>query len=280
MSDFQVRRDSSSNNIPTVGYNEGADAQDVLLFGIVQTTETLTTDGLGLVTLGYHPVSVSGEVTTDISGYKRGRNLNNDIIINSGNYYAGNVIAEDKTLKVYSDSARTSAVVGTSVIIQYYRRIPLAVDANGKIELPSLIDVNVTQSIDVDVNLKTSEITLPVKQYKEKVPITYKLEDSIASSSTNACTLSGGDASEDTYITSIVFYSDEETDWKAFWFKQGSTDMVDMYIPPKNSPMGQISFGDPGYKVDGGNTFAFCTGASWAPVRVHVMAYGYQWAEV
>jgi hypothetical protein len=41
---FLVRRDSSVNNVPVVGYNEGVDAQDVLLFGACKTTEQLTTD--------------------------------------------------------------------------------------------------------------------------------------------------------------------------------------------------------------------------------------------
>ena len=292
---FKVRRDSSSNNVPTVGYNDGVDAQDVILFGAFKVTETLITDGTGSIKLSNYPVSVLGDIHTDLNGVKRGRNLNNDIVITSiggdTTYYAGAISPADKTLRVYTDSTRTSVTTGTTVLVTYYKKSPIKVNEKGElvIEGQSSGTQNVTiagTTTTLPVSIKSSEISL---SEQPKSSILLKKETTLASgASANALDVILGDATKDMYITSAMAYYDgtgAETDlYLSFWFDvmdSAGTSMfslMDMPLPPKVKAPMQIDFGPAGIKIPAGSKLRFRVNANFTTNKIHAMALGYQYS--
>lgn len=136
--EFQVRRDNSANNVPVVAYNEGSDAQDVILFGAYKTTETLTTNANSQVTTSQPIISVSGRVTrdTDANGYRRGRDYSYDITARTQAgviYYVGDVDAYNGIITLWSNAQKTVlAPSNTQVIIEYYSRRNIEVDSDGR----------------------------------------------------------------------------------------------------------------------------------------------------
>lgn len=290
---FLVRRDSSTNNVPTVGYNDGADAQDVILFGASEVTEALTTDGTGSIQLSHIPVSVAGTVFTDENNIRRARNMNEDIVIksedNTISYYAGSIDPAAKTLKVYTDVNRTTVTTGTNVNVTYYKRTPLKVNANGELCVEGGggggVGGEVTiKNVPLDINIKSSEVSLATRT---KVPIMYKKEATIAAgSSATTIDLIIGDNTKDKYITAIIAYYNGTTadDPKVgFWFSQlengVDTGWMDMLLPNKFQDMLQLYFGETGIKVAANGTFRFRTGSSWVQNYIHVCAYGWQYAD-
>lgn len=298
--DFKVRRDSSTNNVPTVGYNEGVDAQDVILFGACKITETLTADGTGKVTLTHQPVSLTGATFTDTSGVRRGRNLNDDITVASvggtTTYYAGSISPVDKTLKVYTNSSRTSVISGGSVVVTYYRRVPIKINENGELVIEGQStdtqDVNITNasipvtvSETLPVSIQSSEVSLAEK---EKVGIMLKKETTIAAgASATEIPIVVGDNTKDMYITNLIAYyngTGEDTDpYVAFYFDQvdaegTSTGWMDMLLPPKVAHnMMQLDFGPTGVKIPANGKFRFRTTSTWVQNYIHVCAYGWQY---
>ena len=286
--EFKVRRDSSTNNVPTVGYNEGVDAQDVILFGACKVTETLAADGTGKITLTYNPISLSGVTFADASGVRRGRNYNDDITITSvggaTRYYAGSISSIDRTLKVYTDSGRTSVISGGNVIVTYYKRTPIKVGDNGELITTGIQEVNVTNSVTLPVTIKSSDIMLTEKQ---KSSIMLKKETALADgASANALDVIVGDASKDMYVTNVVAYYDgtgEETDqYLAFWFDIADSAGVskfgtmDMPLPPKTKAPTQLDFG-PGILIPAGSKLRFRVSANFKTNKIHAMALGYQY---
>ena len=272
--DFKVRRDSSTNNVPTVGYNEGVDAQDVILFGAYQFTETLVADGTGKITLTHLPVSLSGATFTDTSGVRRGRNLNDDIVITSVGrditYYAGSISPVDRTLKVYTNANRTAVISGGSVEVTYFRRVPIKVNENGEL---------VTEG-------KGSGSTLTERV---KSSIILKKEAALAAgASANALDVTVGDATKDMYVTNVVAYYDgtgAETDpYLQFWFDVANSAGVsqfgtmDMPLPPKTKAPTQIDFG-PGILIPAGSKLRFRVSANFTTNKIHAMALGYQYLD-
>lgn len=263
---FKVRRDTSSNNIPVVGYNDGVDAQDVILFGACKVTETLTVDDEGVCTLTYQPVSLSGITFTDIEGIRRGRNLNDDIIITSTEkdttYYAGTVSPTDKTLKIYADSARTVLIDGCSVLVEYYKRAPIKIDENGE--------------------LVTS------RKMSERESTMMKLELSVDSGeSINDLIMVLGDNEKDIYITNIIAYyqRDDEMvdDYIPFQFIQTneneeSVEWMIMLMPPKTKPILQIDLGGTGIKIPARGKFSVKINSSEMSNYIHICAFGWQYA--
>lgn len=181
---IQVRRDNSVNNVPFVAYNDGVDAQDVIMCGVYQQTEALIASASGTITLSYRPVNNSGELYFDGDNIKRGRIYNTQDIQcsatgGSTTYYAGNVDAYNRVVSVYTDSALSASVTaGTAVTVTYLRRVPLRVDQNGNLqltitgtqnvivtEMPDVtianqpIDVNVTNTPDVNIANQPIETT-------------------------------------------------------------------------------------------------------------------------
>lgn len=267
--DFKVRRDSSTNNVPTVGYNDGVDAQDVILFGASKVIETLRVDGAGKITLTHQPVSISGTTFVDVEGVRRGRNLNDDILITASDgtakYYAGSVSPIDKTLKVYSDIGRTTVISGGSISVTYYRRMPVKVNANGELVIEG--QSGGTESLKSNVLLKK--------------------ETALASgASANVLDIVIGDATKDMYITNAVAYYDgtgAETDpYLSFWFDvmdsggASSFGLMDMPLPPKTKAPMQIDFGPAGIKIPAGSKLRFRVSASFVTNKIHAMAFGYQ----
>lgn len=282
--DFKVRRDSSTNNVPTVGYNEGVDAQDVILFSVCKVTETLTADGTGKVTLTYNPVSLSGITFTDNTGVRRGRNFNDEITVTSvgggTKYYAGSISAVDKTMKVYTDVNRTSVISGGNVLVTYYKRVPLKVNSNGELVIEG------QNSGVIDVNIKSSEITL---SERTKSGIMLKKETALAAgASANALDVVIGDATKDMYVTNVVAYYDgtgAETDpYLSFWFDVANSagtsqfGTMDMPLPPKTKAPTQLDFG-PGILIPAGSKLRFRVSASFTTNKIHAMALGYQYLD-
>ena len=281
---FKVRRDSSTNNVPTVGYNEGIDAQDVVLFGACVFTENVTVDGTGKIVLTHHPVSITGATFTDASGIRRGRNFNEDITITSisgaTQYYAGSISSTDKTLKVYADISRTTVISGGSVTVTYYKRVPLKVNANGELSIEG------QNSGMMDVNIKSSDIML---SERTKSSIMLKKETALASgASANALDVTVGDATKDMYVTNVVAYYDgtgAETDpYLLFWFDVADSAGVskfgtmDLPLPPKTKAPTQIDFG-PGILIPAGSKLRFRVSANFTTNKIHAMALGYQYLD-
>lgn len=293
--DFKVRRDSSTNNVPTVGYNEGVDAQDVVLFGACGVTETLTADGAGKITLTHHPVSLTGATFVDASGVRRGRNLNNDITVTSVDgattYYAGSVSPVDKTLKVYTDVNRTAVISGGSVSVTYYKRVPVKVNVNGELVIEGrssgVQDVNIAATTAIlPVAIKSSDISL---SKKTKDSIMLKLEGTFATGvGAETLTVSIGDSTKDMYITNVMCYydgTDADTDpLVSFWFDVMDTagtsvGTINMFMTPRIKGMTQIDFGSFGLKVPAGSSFRFRTGSAWVSNTIHVLAFGWQYVD-
>lgn len=297
--EFKVRRDSSTNNVPTVGYNEGADAQDVILFGACKVTETLTVDGTGKITLSDFPVSLTGEVFSDNSGVRRGRNLNDDITITvsggSTTYFAGSVSPTDKTLKVYSNRDRTSVISGGNVSVTYYKRVPVKVNGNGELIVEEkdtgAKDVNIVNgsvpvraSANLPVVIKSSDVALTEK---EKIGIMLKKEGTIAAgASANDLAWAIGDSTKEAYITNVVAYyngTDVATDPRVIcWFDildsaGTSIGTMDLTIPGRANGMLQLDFGPVGLKVPVGGKFRIRVPSSWTQNIVHVLATGWQY---
>lgn len=153
--DFEVRRDSSANNVPVVAYNEGADIQDTLLYGAYKTTETVTTDSYGRVTVSQPIISISGRVTTDDS-YRRGRDFSVDITANAGNttYYPGEVDAYNGVIQLYTNASLSTPAGGNiSMTVTYYSRKNIEVNANGQFTY----EVNINGGT-INANLKGSPL--------------------------------------------------------------------------------------------------------------------------
>lgn len=293
--DFKVRRDSSTNNVPTVGYNEGIDAQDVILFGACKVTETLTADGTGKITLTYNPVSLTGITSTDANGVRRGRNFNDEITVTSvgggTKYYAGSVSPVDKTLKVYTDSARTAVISGGNVSVTYYKRVPLKVNADGELVIEGQStgtqDVNISSSsVTIPVEIKSSDVSL---SERVKSNIILKKETALASgASANALDVTVGDATKDMYITNVIAYYDgtgAETDpYLLFWFDVADSagtskfGTMDLPLPPKTKAPTQIDFG-PGILLPAGSKLRFRVSANFTTNKIHAMALGYQYLD-
>lgn len=294
--DFKVRRDSSTNNVPTVGYNDGVDAQDVILFGACKVTETLTADGTGKITLTHQPVSLTGATFSDTSGVRRGRNLNDDIVVTSvggaTKYYAGSISPVDKTLKVYTDANRTAVISGGSVSVTYYKRVPLKVNSNGELVIEGQStgtqDVNIASvGATIPVAIKSSDITL---SERTKSGIVLKKEAVLASgASANPLDVTVGDATKDIYVTNVIAYYDgtgAETDpYLLFWFDVADSSnasvfgTMDMPLPPKTKAPTQIDFGPVGIKIPAGSKLRFRVSANFVTNKIHAMALGYQYLD-
>lgn len=292
---FKVRRDSSTNNVPTVGYNDGVDAQDVILFGACKAIETLITDGTGSIKLANYPVSVLADVSEDTSGVKRGRSLNNDITITSPSgdvvYYAGAILPAEKTLRVYTDSTRTSVITGATVLVTYYKKVPIKVNSNGELVIEGQStgtqDVRITGSTaTLPVAIKSSDITL---SERTKSSIILKKEAALASgASANPLDVTVGDATKDMYVTNIIAYYDgtgAETDpYLLFWFDVADSagtskfGTMDMPLPPKTKAPTQIDFG-PGILIPAGSKLRFRVSANFVTNKIHAMALGYQYLD-
>lgn len=286
--EFKVRRDNSTNNVPTVGYNDGVDAQDVILFGACKVTETLAVDGTGKVILTHLPVSLNGATFVDASGVRRGRNLNNDITVTSTNkavtYYAGSISPADRTLKVYSNEGRTTTISGGSVLVTYYKRASVEVDESGKLSVKGNVSIT-GASATLPVSIKSSDVSL---SERAKTGILLKKETSLASgASANALEVTVGDASKEMYITNVTMYYDgtgAETDqYLTCWFDVADSagtstfSTMDMPLPPKTKAPTQIDFGPMGIKVPAGSKLRFRVNAAFVTNKIHAMALGYQY---
>lgn len=279
---FNVRRDSSTNNVPTVGYNDGVDAQDVLLYGASKFVETLTTDGAGRITLSHNPVSLSGTTFVDASGIRRGRNLNDDITIatiGGTTLYAGSISAIDKTLKVYTDVNRTAVISGGQVTVTYYVRVPIKINSIGELSVEK-------DTSTKNVNIKSSDV--PFERTKGNVLL--KKEISLAAgASANALDIVVGNSTKDIYLTNAVAYYDgtgTETDpYLSFWFdvadaSNASTySIMDLPLPPKTKAPMQIDFGPVGLKIPAGSKLRFRVNANFTTNKIHAMAFGYQYLD-
>lgn len=295
MSDtFKVRRDSSTNNVPTVGYNEGVDAQDVILFGVHQVTETLTVDGTGKITLSHFPVSITGATSTDASGVRRGRDFNEEIIIMSSGggtrYYPGSISPTDKTMKVYTNAKRDAVVSGGNVSVTYYKKVPLKINTNGELVVEKATgaqDVKIIGTgVTLPVNIKSSDLQLT---NKEKRSIMYKKEGAIAAGAgSTVIDLIDGDSTKDKYITKVICYyngtGNAETDGNVtFWLDSISTGgqvsdgTMDVLMSPRVKGMTQIDFGEMGLLVPAGDKLRFKTSSVWTANTIHFTAFGWQY---
>lgn len=151
MAQFKTRRDYSINNVPVVGYQDSADIQDVLLWGVKQVTDTgLATDENGILTVAHKPIIDVTHDAKDDNGTFRERLLDEkDITING--YFIGEVDGAAGTIHLYTDAEKTtSAANATGITVTYYTLVPITIDDNGNLVV--VTDIN---EQTVNVNLKT-----------------------------------------------------------------------------------------------------------------------------
>lgn len=178
MAQYKVRRDYSVNNVPVVGYQDSADAQDTILWGLKQVADTgLTSDANGIVRVTKAPiVDMSHDFVVDGSGTGRERKLDaKDITIGGGTYYIGDVDGKAGTIKLYTDiGLTTSAANKTGISATYWTLQQLSIDSYGRLKIivdnGSAINVNVDDTTPVDVNIAgaspiTSDAPATVKAY-------------------------------------------------------------------------------------------------------------------
>lgn len=157
MAQFKTRRDYSINNVPVVGYQDSADIQDVLLWGVKQVTDTgLATDANGILTVAHKPIIDVTHDAKDDNGTLRERLIDaNDITI--AGYYIGEVDGAAGTIHLYTDAGKTtSAANATGISVTYNTLVPITIDSNGKLVVVTDISgqtVNVNDATPISVNL-------------------------------------------------------------------------------------------------------------------------------
>lgn len=160
MAGFHVRRDTSVNNIPVVGYQDAVDAQDVILWGAMQVTETGPTDGNGVFRTTRPIVDVSHDWIIDTGGTARERKIDgSDITAKKSDntpLYVGQADGLGKTVPLFTDENQTTAAANlTGVQVTYWTLVPLAVDSQGRLILapdPSTKTVQLTGALPAGTN--------------------------------------------------------------------------------------------------------------------------------
>lgn len=164
MGEFKVRRDYSINNIPVVGYQDSADAQDVILWAVKQVTETgLTTNSSGILTVGQKPIiNVTHINEIDGNGMPRERELTGENVTVSA-YHVGNVDGKAGEITLYEDAGNTTIAMNkTGIDVTYYTLVPLAVDQDGKLQTKAEIDPNSVAKVKADTLVNQDS---PLKVY-------------------------------------------------------------------------------------------------------------------
>lgn len=196
MSTFKTRRDSSQNNVPVVGYQNSADAQDTILWAAVKVTDTGSTDSNGNFQAQNTPIiDTTHDWTVDSSGVGRGRIIDgNDITAQdsgSNTLYVGKADGKSGNIPLYTDSGlTTSAASLTGVQVTYTTLVPVQTTADGKLKveiasgsLPAgsnnIGSVNIANSIPAgNNNIGEIEIFNPRDNGGEKSSI--RIRDSLA----------------------------------------------------------------------------------------------------
>lgn len=141
MSGFKTRRDSSTNNVPVVGYQDSADAQDIILWGAVQVTETGNTDANGIFTTSKKPIiDITHDWVVDGGGIPRERLIDETDITakdSSNNpLYPGQADGKAGTIPLYTDAGHTTSAANlTGVQVTFYTLAPIAIDADGRLRV-------------------------------------------------------------------------------------------------------------------------------------------------
>jgi hypothetical protein len=136
---FTTRRDSSVNNVPVVGYQDSADAQDVILWAPCQVTDTVNTDSTGMATVLNAPIiDVSHDWVTDGQNVPRQRKIDSKDITakdaNNNTLYVGAVNGALGQVMLYTDSGLTTAAVNkTGVQVTYWTMKPVQVNSQGQL---------------------------------------------------------------------------------------------------------------------------------------------------
>lgn len=141
MPGFTIRRDSSINNVPVVGYQDSADAQDIILWGAVQVSETGNTDANGIFLTQHKPIiDISHDWRVDGNGVPRERILDDKDITakTSGGaaLYIGIVDGTAGSIKLYTDNAKATVAANlTGVQVGFYTLLPVSLTSDGKINV-------------------------------------------------------------------------------------------------------------------------------------------------
>jgi hypothetical protein len=136
---FTTRRDSSANNVPVVGYQDSADAQDIILWAAVQVTETGNTDAQGNFRATNLPIiDASHDWVVDGGGVPRQRLIDGKDITakDSGGttLYPGTADGRTGVIPLYTDSGHTtSAANKLGVQVTYWTLRPVSADAQGRL---------------------------------------------------------------------------------------------------------------------------------------------------
>lgn len=159
MPGFKIRRDSSANNIPVVGYQDTVDAQDILLWAALQVTDTGNTDGNGIFTATRPIIDMTHDWETDGGGIPRERRIDGkDITAQKADatpLYPGKADGAAKTIPLYTDAGLTTSAANlTNVSVTYWTPVALKADAQGRLVLSpdSLINVAVSSSLPAGTN--------------------------------------------------------------------------------------------------------------------------------
>lgn len=170
MNPFYIRRDASANNVPVVGYNEGIDCQDTIIYGVKKVKQTSITSVLGKVTLDHNIFSNAdlAGLQKDGTGVLRGRDLGASIVVSktgstTSQYYAvvSNYLTREVT--IYRDKQHTSVISSESVDVTYYMAVPVTVNDSGQLDVsanvsfPDVMTVKVKDGEKLATQLHVSE---------------------------------------------------------------------------------------------------------------------------
>lgn len=155
---FTLRRDSSANNIPVLGYQDAADAQDIILWATIQVTEIGNTDGSGDFKATNVPlVDASHRWAVDGNNIGRQRLIDGKSITaqTSGGttLYAGQANGQTGVIPLYTDSGlSTSAANLTGVQITYWTLSPVACDSQGRLAISGDLSASLSGALPAGSN--------------------------------------------------------------------------------------------------------------------------------
>ncbi|AEE98022.1 hypothetical protein [Mahella australiensis] len=160
MAGFKTRRDSSTNNVPVVGYQDSADAQDIILWGVVRVTETGNTDANGIFTTNRKPIiDITHDWVVDGGGIHRERLIDGADITakdSSNNpLYPGQADGKAGTIPLYMDAGHTTSAANlTGIQVTFYTLAPIAIDTDGKMKVSLEGEAEVTDAPLLKVYVK------------------------------------------------------------------------------------------------------------------------------
>ena len=136
---FKARRDHSLQNVPLIGYQDSADAQDIVLWAAHKVTEIGDTDENGILKVKNRPIiDMTHDLVIDNEGIPRERLIDGKDVIaqtSGGNkLYVGKVQGNIGEIELFTDEERTTSAANLiNVKVEFYTLQHLQVDEEGRL---------------------------------------------------------------------------------------------------------------------------------------------------